>query len=1032
MSESIKEEVRQHMQTSVPQIKLKPRVLPLTTNSRYVRCISDHRNIRQGDTRPWINGTVGKDAQQGLQILYTNADVLTASKMIELRERVKMEKPHIIAVCEVLPKNPEIKEDQDETRKDQDYTIQGFSLHRWTRGRGINIWTHSCLDKSISIPTAKALNSCNIEAAHVEVKLQRGDSLIFSCFYRSPNLSAEGDLEINKVLISAASYASHVNICGDFNYRDIDWSRQTCKASEESPESHFLSAVRDSFLFQHTREETRNRGNDQPTLLDLVFTNEEGMTDFVEQQAPLGKSDHQVLTWKFKCYTEKSDPKAIFQWKKADFNSMRLDLAQKNWSFDGNTNDIERSWNEFKKTVTDLRDKYVPQRRIGVMPSWDDKGDFPASSHLRDLIKKKTIAHRKWKRRVKWGDATAERLAYSRLRNKTVSVSRREKRSFERGIALRSGKDDIKPFWSLCRRRLKTKKGVAPLLKDTSDPTSTTYDDVEKAEALQAQFISVCTREPDGDIPRLPEFTQERLNSLTITADAVLKKLKLLQTSKSCGPDELHPLLLKELADHIATPLADIFSASQRLGAVPSDWKTALVSPIFKKGAANKPVNYRPVSLTCIVCKVMESLVREAIVNFLTTNNLLSDKQFGFIGGRSTTLQLLNFLEFCTDVMSDRGVTDTVYLDFAKAFDSVPHRRLLGKLQSYGITGNLHRWIEAFLVGRIQRVCVNGKLSSEETVLSGIPQGSVLGPLLFVVYINDLPTQLNCSSLMFADDTKIFSRIQSHDDAYKLQDNLRKLEQWSHDWLLVFHPDKCKILTVGRHEDIVYAHNYTLFGQLLEHIDEEKDLGVIIDSELTFESHITAKVKKGNQMMGLIRRVFSFLGKEMFLRLYTSFVRSHLEFSQVVWAPWKIKLIRLIESVQERATKLVDGMANLSYEDRLHALGLTTLSYRRLRGSMIEVWKHFNIYTPGTIPSVFKRVNRPIRATRHPLQLYPAVAKDGITGVQQNSFYYKITETWNSLSTDVVQADSLNSFKNKLDESWKNHPEKYKIVYDDN
>ena len=336
-------------------------------------------------------------------------------------------------------------------------------------------------------------------------------------------------------------------------------------------------------------------------------------------------------------------------------------------------------------------------------------------------------------------------------------------------------------------------------------------------------------------------------------------------------------------------------------------------------------------------------------------------------------------------------------------------------------------------MGRKQRVSVNGKLSSEEAVLSGIPQGSVLGPFLFVIYINDLPSHLNSQALMFADDTKVFSQIQSIEDAYKLQEDLNRLEEWSRDWLLVFHPDKCKILTLGRHENIMYAHNFTLFGQELEHIDEEKDLGVIIDSELTFENHITTKVKKANQMMGLIRRVFSYMDKDIFLRLYPAFVRSHLEFSQAVWAPWRRKLVRLLESVQERATKLVGGLADLPYDQRLKVLGLTTLSYRRLRGAMIEVWKHINVYSTDTVPPIFKLVNRPIRTTtRHPLQLYPAIAKDGVTGVQTNSFYYRIVDTWNNLGNDVVIAESLNSFKNRLDNSWKDNPKKFEIVFDDN
>ena len=251
--------------------------------------------------------------------------------------------------------------------------------------------------------------------------------------------------------------------------------------------------------------------------------------------------------------------------------------------------------------------------------------------------------------------------------------------------------------------------------------------------------------------------------------------------------------------------------------------------------------------------------------------------------------------------------------------------------------------------------------------------------------------------------------------------------------MLAFHPDKCKVLTLGRHEDIQYAHEYTLFGQKLGHIFEEKDIGVIIDSELSFESHISAKVKKANQMMGLIRRVFTFMGKEMFIRLYTAFVRSHLEFSQVVWAPWKRKFIRLIEAVQERATSLVDGMGNLSYQERLRALGLTTLSFRRLRGDMIEVWKHLNVYSRDTIPPSFRLVNRQIRvSTRHPLQLYPTVPKDDRTGVA-NSFYFRVTNTWNNLPTDVVTADTLNSFKNRFDSYISNEKSamKYETILDE-
>ena len=354
-------------------------------------------------------------------------------------------------------------------------------------------------------------------------------------------------------------------------------------------------------------------------------------------------------------------------------------------------------------------------------------------------------------------------------------------------------------------------------------------------------------------------------------------------------------------------------------------------------------------------------------------------------------------------------------------------RRLLRKLESFGIKGEILKWIEAFLCGRVQRVMVNGHLSSETNVISGIPQGSVLGPLLFVLYINDLPGGLDCHAFMFADDTKVLNRIQDQNDSIRLQNDLHRLESWSRKWLLSFHPDKCKVLTLGKHHNIPHAYPYCLFGVQLEHIFEEKDLGVIIDADMVFEDHIAAKVKKANAIMGLIRRVFTFMDKEMFRKLYTSLVRSHLEFSQNVWAPSSRKLIRLVESVQIRATKFVEGLSDLDYAQRLEALDLTTLAYRRKRGDMIETWKHINVYSPDTFPACFKLCERPIRAStgRHSFQLYKPLASDGINGCQANSFYYRITDLWNRLPGEVVSAQTLNTFKNRLDSHWKHDPLKY-------
>jgi hypothetical protein len=375
-------------------------------------------------------------------------------------------------------------------------------------------------------------------------------------------------------------------------------------------------------------------------------------------------------------------------------------------------------------------------------------------------------------------------------------------------------------------------------------------------------------------------------------------------------------------------------------------------------------------------------------------------------------------MEIWSDILDCGGSVDIIYLDFAKAFDTVPHKRLLGKLRSYGITDPILSWIEAFLKNRKQRVRIGSCHSEWKPMTSGIPQGSVLGPVLFVLYINDLPESIKSHTFLFADDTKIFSEISNPADQEKLQRDLTSLHTWSERWLLRFNLEKCKVLRLGAQQQ--QNHNYQLNDSKLEQVNEIRDLGVKIDSQLKFQSHINEKIKKANSVMGCIRRTFTHLDTDIFKLLYTSHVRTHLEYANQIWYPILKKDIEAVENIQRRATKTIPGIKHLSYRERLKKLHLPTLAFRRLRGSMIETYKIMNIYDNSITPNLTKSSTN----TRgHSFKLF--LTRSIKEHPRKHQFNQRIVTPWNSLHEHVVSSPSLHTFEVRLDKWWENHPMLY-------
>ena len=416
-------------------------------------------------------------------------------------------------------------------------------------------------------------------------------------------------------------------------------------------------------------------------------------------------------------------------------------------------------------------------------------------------------------------------------------------------------------------------------------------------------------------------------------------------------------------------------------------------------------------SLTSVPCKILESIIRDQLMIHMQSNNLLTDAQHGFRPGRSCVTQLMLAIEEWS-IMVERGEPiDILYLDLAKAFNTVPPRRLLTKLRAHRIEGKVLRWIEAFLIGRQQRVIVGGNRSGWTPVPSGVPQGSVLAPLLFAIYVNDLPDSLQCGIKIFADDTKLYRSVSHLSDSNALQEDLNAAVSWADEWQLRFNADKCKVLHIGRANQ---SQEYCMKGAQLEAVAAEKDLGIYVDSDLKFRRQAAAAVSKASQVLAIVSRSFQLIDRTTLPLLFKSLVRPHLEYGNIVWGPFNRADQKLVERVQRRATKKVPDLRHLPYQERLRSLKLPSLYYRRRRGDMITVYQVLH----GRLdldPLIFFDLNLARDTRGHEWRLVKPRASSRI---RRNSFAVRVINDWNSLPAAVVNSESLNMFKNCLDAHW--------------
>ena len=480
------------------------------------------------------------------------------------------------------------------------------------------------------------------------------------------------------------------------------------------------------------------------------------------------------------------------------------------------------------------------------------------TNRLKHCIGLKRGIYKRWK---EGDDQLSDR--YKQISREVRKMTRVAKRDYEIRIA-KEAKTNPKGFFQLYRT--KNKDNVGPLTNNEGIVDT----DEGMSRLLNEYFLSVFTKENVDNIPQAtPAFKgreDEKLKDILISREIILKEIDKLKKFKSPGPDGIFPRVIKECKDIVADPLVQVFRNSIDAGIVPTQWREANVVPIFKKGNRALTSNYRPVSLTSVIGKLLESIMAKNIREHLDRHNLIKDSQHGFSKGKSCLKNLLSFYRNVFETADNNGKYGIIYFDFSKAFDKVPHQRLIQKIKAHGIEGKILSWIKAWLRDRKQRVVINGNKSDWGEVTSGVPQGSVLGPLLFLIYINDLDDGIRSDISKFADDTKIGRNISTGEDAAILQEDLDRLFEWAEKWQMEFNIGKCSVLSVGRGNP---SNRYSINGTALKTSESERDLGVRVSANLRHRQQCIEVRNKANRDLGFISKSVSNRSAEAILKLFS-------------------------------------------------------------------------------------------------------------------------------------------------------------------
>ena len=911
---------------------------------------------------------------------------------------------------------------------DAQVSIDNYNVFRSDRqrkkGGGCLLYIHNSLIISDTYTYEDSYN--NLVLCYIEPQ-----NVVLVAVYRPPDAPKESfDKLLNSVQRKLDDLCHNrttpdIYFMGDLNFPNMDWCSDTSTSKSQELLVDFIDR---NFLNQVITEPTR--GNN---ILDVVLTNKP--QDIIEVSVTDTKlSDHDLVECmlsyslidstacdKARVEMDKNSFRAA-DYHRADYDAMNEELSSINWTYlhslcEDEDTDGSMFLELFRLTVLQLTLKHSPRKeRV--------QGD-KKSKKLRE---KYTLKRRRRKLNARIAALERENPTSHNLPKLKEEVSLlvyeiqemiKKDLNARELKAVSTIKTNPKYFFSYAKRFAKAKSSVAPL-RDKDNNLVT--DPKKKAEVLQGQYTKVFSDPHAADVDQCTssiDNSDRTTEDVHFTPDDIIEAIKELDPYSAAPDGDIPAKVLCSCKEQLATPLMLMWSQSFETGTIPPSLKNQYITPVFKSGNRSDPANYRPVSLTSHLIKIFERVLRKHLVAHMEDNDLMNDNQHGFRKKRSCVTQLIDHVDHVLKCLNSNDEIDVVYLDYAKAFDKVDHRILLAKLKRYGIRGKLYDWIKDFLTNRYQTVVVEGQQSSPQPVLSGVPQGTVLGPVLFIIYINDMASALNAAKcLSFADDTKLSHPISGENCRQDLQQDLWKVINWSLTNNMQLHENKFEVVNYCLNSSrllrelpfMAEMYDYiTTNGHTIQPTDVVRDLGIYLSNDLSWTPHIQQAVNSARKMAAWVLSVFRDRTPTIMLTLYKSMVRSKLEYCCPVWDTSKRGDIQALESIQRHFTKRISSCSRLPYWERLKRLNLLSLQRRRERYRIIHVWKILNNMAPNDVTMEFSTRER--HGIKVKISSFNYKAQKSVSTPYEDSFGIRAGQLWNILPSTVNQITTLDEFK---------------------